>query len=173
MVCAVEEGLMTGARGRVAKRPIGALVKARREALGMSQERLAALVGVTQTYISKIEVGKVKLPMRELVDRLAAALELPVSAIMEEAGVLEGVDERAASRRFYEPNDARADYTPAEVAAIVAYVESRPGPAYRERLAVQKAHRTPERYERLCVKLFEAWGVDADLALSAAESANG
>lgn len=167
-------GAMVAERGRMVdgRRMIGRLVRARREALGYSQERLADRTGISQTYISRIERGDVAFPNDETLAKLGEALHLTRADFFREAaGGGEGDD--VVSRRFYEPGDARAAYTPAEVAAIVAYVESRPGPAYRERLAAQKAHRTPERYERLCVKLFEAWGVDADLALSAAESANG
>lgn len=160
-----------GREGDVEQRHIGELVRHQREALGLSQTDLAARVGVKQNYVSRIERGEVALPQRALLERLGDVLGLTVADFYRAAGVLDGMDGGMPRPAFYEPDDARAGYTPAEVAAIVAYVESRPGPEYRERLAAQKARRTAESYERLCVKLFEAWGANADLALSAAEGA--
>lgn len=62
-------------------RPLGACLRQRREALGLSQREVAARLGITDVYISRLELGKT-LPSRRLVGPLAEALSI-------EPGVLE------------------------------------------------------------------------------------
>ena len=53
---------------------IGARIRARRKALGLSQEQLAEMVNISTTHMSHIETGNTKLSLGVLVD-LAGALQ--------------------------------------------------------------------------------------------------
>jgi transcriptional regulator with XRE-family HTH domain len=64
-------------RGRLARN-----VKRQREELGWSQEDLAEEAGLHRTYVSGIE-RKVRNPTIEIVDRLAKALSLSASDLLE------------------------------------------------------------------------------------------
>lgn len=61
---------------------VGAIVKARREELSLSQERVAYAAQIEQTELSKIERGK-KQPTVALARRLASALHLPSDALLD------------------------------------------------------------------------------------------
>jgi transcriptional regulator with XRE-family HTH domain len=70
---------------------LGQMIRARRFALGMSQEALAARVSdlgseITQADVSRIELGKVELPRRRRLEHLAAALELSLGELLEASG---------------------------------------------------------------------------------------
>lgn len=72
------------------KRSVGTVVRARRLALGMSQELLADLVGEKQTYISQIERGRIAVPRdyKTLFPLLADALKMPVAELFEAADLV-------------------------------------------------------------------------------------
>ena len=53
-----------------------------REALGLTQEALAARLGMSDVYLRRIESGRVNLSVKSLA-RLAAALEIDVIALFE------------------------------------------------------------------------------------------
>lgn len=135
----------------------------------VTQRALAERSGIDVAAINRYVRGKVERPEYENIVRIAAALGRPVEEVAEAAGL-----PLAHSPDGAVPGDegrpARHEgYTPAQVAAIVAYVESRPGDEYRRRLAAQRERRTRASYEAFCVKIFEAWGMNADLALTVAE----
>jgi transcriptional regulator with XRE-family HTH domain len=70
---------------------LGTLVRQRRLALGLSQEDLAARVSddrdaVRQSDISRLELGKVGLPRRARLLRLAAALDLAPGDLLARSG---------------------------------------------------------------------------------------
>jgi len=70
---------------------LGQVVRARRIALGLSQEALAVRVSdlgseIDQADISRIELGKVDLPRRRRLEHLAAALELSLGELLEASG---------------------------------------------------------------------------------------
>lgn len=64
-------------------RRLGARVRARRRAIGMSQERLADLTGVTFQQIQKYEKGANRIAASRLFD-ISAALDLPIAAFFED-----------------------------------------------------------------------------------------
>jgi transcriptional regulator with XRE-family HTH domain len=64
-------------------RRIGARVRARRLEIAMSQERLAALLGVTFQQVQKYEKGVNRIAASRLFD-ISRALDLPVAAFFEE-----------------------------------------------------------------------------------------
>ncbi len=55
---------------------LGEVVRTRRKTLGMSQSELAAKVGVTQTYISNMELDRVQLPNVQIRRDLSEALRM-------------------------------------------------------------------------------------------------
>lgn len=66
---------------------LGAYVRARRETLGISGRMLSAALGIEPTMLSRIETGAMKtLPEPELLRNIAAALSVPMSALLEAAG---------------------------------------------------------------------------------------
>lgn len=63
---------------------LGNAIKSTRSALGISQEELAARAGLHRTYISDVERG-VRNPSIAIVEKLAQALKLSISALFERA----------------------------------------------------------------------------------------
>jgi transcriptional regulator with XRE-family HTH domain len=72
----------------------GRLVLRYREARGMSQQRLAAVAGLSDGYISLIETGRRGArPSRDTVLALAQALRVPPAELLRAAGRLQAGDE--------------------------------------------------------------------------------
>ena len=59
------------------------VLKQLREANNMTQVELAKRASVTQTYIAKLEAGDKKNPSLEVLKRLARALGVPVTELLE------------------------------------------------------------------------------------------
>jgi transcriptional regulator with XRE-family HTH domain len=88
---------------------IGGRLLELRQAVQLSQERLAAAAGVSTNYVSLIEKGQ-RLPSLEVLSRLAAVLGVPVTALLEEPpdGQLEQELRRlTAYLRRRQPEDVR------------------------------------------------------------------
>lgn len=68
------------------RRKIGEAIRARREALGVSQEQLAELTDFHRNYIGLVERAEQNLTLDSLV-RIAEALNCKVSDLLLEAGV--------------------------------------------------------------------------------------
>ncbi len=62
---------------------IGTVVKRLRERKGLSQLELAKRAGVAQGYISDLEAGRKKNPGIETLRKLARALGVPVTELVE------------------------------------------------------------------------------------------
>ncbi len=58
------------------------MLKARREARGLTQAQLAKKAGVTEAYVSMLESGKRKAPSLPALQRLAKALGVPVTELL-------------------------------------------------------------------------------------------
>ena len=71
----------------------GLVVRRRREGQGISQEELAAQAGIHRTYISSIELGKVRLGL-EIAKKIANGLGIPLAAL-----IAESENERPGGRR--------------------------------------------------------------------------
>lgn len=69
-------------------RSLGETIRQRREELGWSQDRLAEMVDdrMRQGDVSALERGKVKLPRRERLDRVARALNLTTGELLARSG---------------------------------------------------------------------------------------
>lgn len=61
----------------------GAVVRRRRQKLGLSQEAFAAKAGIHRTYISSIELGKVQVSI-QIAEQLAEALKVPLSRLWQD-----------------------------------------------------------------------------------------
>ncbi len=62
----------------------GRVVQRHREAKDLSQESLADIAGIHRTYVSKIELGKVRLGL-DIAKRIADALGVPLGRLIAEA----------------------------------------------------------------------------------------
>jgi transcriptional regulator with XRE-family HTH domain len=82
---------MTYGRGAIVmdKSPtLGQVIRTRRLSLGLTQEELAARIGdgVRQAEVSRLECDRVTLPRRRRLERIAAALEIPLGQLLANAG---------------------------------------------------------------------------------------
>jgi transcriptional regulator with XRE-family HTH domain len=77
---------------------LGALVRAQRLAADLSLRELSARTNVSNAYLSQIERGLHE-PSLTVLRAIAAALGMPLAALLTRAGLLEGeaTDEHAAS----------------------------------------------------------------------------
>jgi transcriptional regulator with XRE-family HTH domain len=100
-------------------RKVGQRVRSRRQDIGMSQERLAELLGVTFQQVQKYEKGVNRIAVSRLYD-IANALEMSVCSFFD------GLDARgvAEDRRGY-ANDALATPEGAQLMALFATIKSR------------------------------------------------
>lgn len=153
---------MTGAGATtMATMTIGELVKQRREALGLTQSELARRSGLRQNYISDVEKGNVAVPRDHNLDALGAVLGLSRGEFYRAAGMLQGLAEAAP------PPPPPAEDEPWDPAAVVAYVESKPGAKFRAQLAEERARLPYPEYVAFCEDIYRAWSSNANLALRA------
>src|SRR5262249_2092289 len=77
-----------GTRTMDATRTLGQVIRSRRLALGLTQEELAERIGdgVRQAEVSRLECDRVTLPRRPRLERIAAALGLPLGDVLATAG---------------------------------------------------------------------------------------
>lgn len=68
--------------GNDRKERLGAQIRARREEQGLSQRKLALMVGSNQTHIWQIETGKVSVGI-ELLCRIADSLGIKVNDLID------------------------------------------------------------------------------------------
>lgn len=67
---------------------LGTIVRARREALGLTTRQLGALAGISGAYVSQIENGKVDIPSPEVLGPLARALGVEEQELLRAVGYL-------------------------------------------------------------------------------------
>lgn len=101
-------------------RKVGQKVRSRRLEIGMSQERLAELLGVTFQQVQKYEKGVNRIAVSRLWD-ISIALEMPVSRFFE--GVSVSVRGVAEGRQDY-VDDALATPEGAQLMALFATIKS-------------------------------------------------
>ena len=63
------------------KRRFGSAIRARRGALGISQEELALLIAADQAYVSRVEAGAMNVTL-ETAQQFAEALEIDIAALL-------------------------------------------------------------------------------------------
>ena len=66
------------------KRRFGSAVRARRAALGISQEELALRIDADQAYVSRIEAGAMNVTL-ETAQQVAEALDTDIAALFSSA----------------------------------------------------------------------------------------
>jgi len=64
-------------------RRLGTVLKMLREEHGLTQDTVAKRAKVTKPYLSQLETGKRKNPSLPVLKRLARALGVPVTALLE------------------------------------------------------------------------------------------
>ncbi|MEC3976231.1 helix-turn-helix domain-containing protein [Amycolatopsis sp. H20-H5] len=95
---------------------LAAAIRRGREAAGLSVRQLAPLVGAHHSVLSRIEAGAVARPSPELVQNIAAALELDPSDLLAFIGVKSTMPEpKVYFRRAYGMSETEA----AEAASII------------------------------------------------------
>ena len=105
------------------KKLIGQKIKERRKQLGLTQEELAELLGVTWSAVSKWEIGD-RRPSDKLLQKLAKVLKVSTSYFLEE-----------------KPKwDANAEFLPGKIIPIPIYGEAQAG-SFGGYMEI-----TPERY---------------------------
>lgn len=148
---------------------VGELVKETRKAKRLTQVELAKRAGLSQNYISKLESGEIDLPQRGTLEALGEQLDLTVADFYRAAGVLDSDEETPPAKPApiqLPLSDPDESFDPD---AIVAYVESRPGIHFQDRLRQQRERLSRADYVRFCVGLFRAWSSNSDLALTSVE----
>lgn len=87
---------------------LGRYIKSKRESLGLTARSLAASVEIDPPVLSRLETGVMKsLPEPELLDRLASALNVTVSDLLEAAGYLDSSDRQTVSANPFDSADLR------------------------------------------------------------------
>ena len=142
---------------------VGPLVKARREARGLTQTELAERTGLRQTYISQVEAGDIAMPRDHNLDKLGAVLGIARGEFYRAAGMLEGLDNGDDSP-LPVPSPRDADTVP--LAQKVAEVEARSGEHYQRRLREARATMTTPQYEALCAALWGMWEGNAEMVFT-------
>lgn len=75
-----------GSRGDLRLRELGAAIRRRREALGLSQEELGHLSALHRTYIGSVERGERNITLLGLI-RIAAAVQSTPHELLERSGL--------------------------------------------------------------------------------------
>jgi transcriptional regulator with XRE-family HTH domain len=151
---------------------VGPLVKSRREARGLTQTELAERTGLRQTYISQVEGGEIVMPRDHNLDKLGAVLGIGRGEFYRAAGMLDGIEATNGNGKTGPPPfRPEGDYTPAEVAAIIDWVEALPGEAHRREIAAERAAQSPEDFAQFCLDTHGAWMSNLRLGINQARRA--
>ncbi len=103
-------------------RKLGQRVRSRRLEIGMSQERLAELLGVTFQQVQKYEKGVNRIAASRLFD-ISAALDVPVGRFFENIGASRSASGVAETRKDY-VEDALATPEGAQLMGLFAAIKS-------------------------------------------------
>lgn len=149
-----------------AKATLGEAVRFRRCQLGLTQEQLAERIGdgVRQAEISRLETGRVALPRRERLARIAAALDLSLGELL----VRSGWDGAEAAFRQERSSTTAAVPPPAGSPVSEGTTDQRPKPVTRLRDAIVRAKvtqteaaraldRARATYDAACVRCDHGW----------------
>ena len=72
---------------------LGQIIAARRQQLGLSQESLAEQVGLSRGAIAQLELGIIKWPRPDTLQRIADVLQTSVTLLLREAGIIPPAEE--------------------------------------------------------------------------------
>ena len=87
---------MAGSRDKSSLKFFGAAVRQRREALNISQERLAQLAGIHRNYAGAVERGERNVALLNMV-RIARALGVPLASLVKGIERAPGVTRKSPS----------------------------------------------------------------------------
>lgn len=102
-------------------RKLGQRVRSRRLEIGMSQEKLAELLGVTFQQVQKYEKGVNRIAASRLFD-IAAALDIPIARFFENIGTSRAGGVAETRQEFID--DALATPEGAQLIALFASIKS-------------------------------------------------
>ncbi|HRP09928.1 MAG TPA: helix-turn-helix transcriptional regulator [Terricaulis sp.] len=103
-------------------RKLGQRVRSRRLEIGMSQEKLAELLGVTFQQVQKYEKGVNRIAASRLFD-ISAALDVPIARFFENIAAVRGGAGVAESRREF-VDDALATPEGAQLMALFSSIKN-------------------------------------------------
>lgn len=67
---------------------LGQVIALRRQEMGLTQDKLAEMVGVSSGAIAQIETDRIKRPRTATLQAIAKSLELSVTLLLREAGII-------------------------------------------------------------------------------------
>jgi transcriptional regulator with XRE-family HTH domain len=114
------------------QRNFGGYLKNLRKKRGYTLKQLAELSGLSDSQISRIEIGTRGVPKLENLKKLAKALDVPVDSLLEKAGLINKTDSAfedvamiagALNPAFYENDQELRDYLEAAVLKKFANME--------------------------------------------------
>jgi transcriptional regulator with XRE-family HTH domain len=73
---------------------LGEIIRAQRELNEMSMRQFAAMVGISNPYLSQIE-RNLRRPSEKVMDNIARSLRMSADALYEQAGILSDEDEES------------------------------------------------------------------------------
>lgn len=77
----LDNGNQKSAQEKVGKKGLPQYISEKRHALGMSQREFSELLGITQTSLCNLELGKCQRPTKRVVKALADFLDLPLAKL--------------------------------------------------------------------------------------------
>jgi transcriptional regulator with XRE-family HTH domain len=146
----------------------GARLKAAIKARFGTLAEFARRVDMKETQLSATLRAN-RRPNVETLDRFSAVLGWPLNELRRWYGyaVAEEHDEASPLLRFVAAEEATI--TPD---VIVAYVENKPGLAWREQVRAVRERLPYDRYERWCLGIYRAWTSNGQLAIESVELAD-
>lgn len=136
-----------------------------------SLRKFAQEIDMGPEYLSRIVNGHVDRPEDETLARMADALDVSV-------GYLRALDKARPARvdavvgpRVVVVQGPNGD-TEVPIERVVAYVEAFPNPRHQDRLERWRARYDTPTYQRLCARVFVAWGSNYELLLDTLDVAD-
>jgi transcriptional regulator with XRE-family HTH domain len=100
---------------------LAGIIRAAREAAGLSVRQLAPLVGVHHSVLARIETGDIARPSPELLQNIADALEIDASELLAFVGVKANLPEpKIYFRKAYGMSEREAEEAEALIAELRA-----------------------------------------------------
>jgi transcriptional regulator with XRE-family HTH domain len=87
---------------------LGEIIRRQRELNELSMRQFAAMVGISNPYLSQIERG-LRRPSEEVMENIARSLRMSADALYEQAGVISEDDEESAVVQAIRTDPALSD----------------------------------------------------------------
>jgi transcriptional regulator with XRE-family HTH domain len=149
---------------------VGHLVKRARKAKGLSQTRLATLVGSSQRYISRLENDQEQsLPRRATRDRFGEVLGITESEWLRAYGAIDAAGDASNGPRVVRIITRRGELE-IDLDQAVAFVEAKPDPDHQAMIARWQDGMARPDYERVILRLYLAWDSNEDAVRETVET---